>query len=223
MRARRDPAHVRRPRARREAPRRSRRQLEQRFQLAPAVATIIAPKQPARLGARVHRPVGRAHRKREDTRLGKRTVDPAASAVPRPAYPVRTQTRIQRVRVERVNRKALRPAPGQQELAHPPVTGLVKANDPVPGRGVKSCHRPRALTQEVPRSKPRRPSHGGRQAPWADAPVAGRGPGATTRRPPDREARGRNARLRSPLRVAVGSSSRRLTWRFVPIQERLDR
>ena len=155
MRARRDPADVRRPWARREAPRRSRRQLEQRFQLTPAVAAIIAPEQPARLRARVHRPVGRAHRKREDTRLGKRAVDPVAPAVPRPAYPVRTQTRIQGVRVERVNRKTLRAASGQEELADPPVTGLVKANDSVPGRGVKTCHRPRALTQGVPRSKPK--------------------------------------------------------------------
>ena len=72
-----DPAHVRCPRARREAPVRPRGQLEQRFQLAPALASVIASEQPARLGARVDRPVGGAHGEREHSRLGQPAVDPA--------------------------------------------------------------------------------------------------------------------------------------------------
>ena len=78
MRARRDPAHVRRPRPRREAPRRPRRQLEQRLELLPALAAVVAAEQPARLGAGVHRAVGRADGEREDARLGQPAVDPAS-------------------------------------------------------------------------------------------------------------------------------------------------
>jgi hypothetical protein len=81
VRARGDPPHVRRPGPRREAPTRPRGQLEERRQLTPALAFVIASKQPARLGARVHRPVGRADGQREHGGVGQLAVDPAAAAV----------------------------------------------------------------------------------------------------------------------------------------------
>src|SRR6266481_2268239 len=79
--ARGDPAHMGRPRPRREAPIRPRRQLEQRFELTPAVAAVVASEQPARLGAGVHRTIGGADGEREYARLGQPAVDPALTAV----------------------------------------------------------------------------------------------------------------------------------------------
>ena len=70
VRAGRDPANVRRPRPGREAPRRPRRQLEQRGELAPGLAAVVTPEEPARLRPRVDGAVGRAHCQREDAGLG---------------------------------------------------------------------------------------------------------------------------------------------------------
>ena len=85
VRAGRDPADVRRPRPRREAPRRPRRKLEQRVERVPALAAVVAAEEPARLGSRVHRAVGRADRR------GRRRRDPAGeqSSQLRPASLVR--------------------------------------------------------------------------------------------------------------------------------------
>ena len=54
VRARRDPAHVRRPRPRREAPPRARRKLEQRVERAPALAAVVAAEQAARFSPSVY-------------------------------------------------------------------------------------------------------------------------------------------------------------------------
>ena len=68
VRVRRDPAHVRRPRPRREAPRRPRRELEQCVERLPALASVVASEEPARLGAGVDGAVGRADRQRSRRR-----------------------------------------------------------------------------------------------------------------------------------------------------------
>src|SRR5262249_62288916 len=66
VRARGDPADVRGPRARRKAPGRTRRQLEQTLELTPALPSVAA-EQPTWLGARVHRGIRCAHRERAHT------------------------------------------------------------------------------------------------------------------------------------------------------------
>jgi NAD(P)H-dependent FMN reductase len=109
-RARRDPAHVRRRRPRRETPARPRGQLEQRVELAPALAQVLASEQPARLGARIHRPIGSAHCEREDRRLGQSALDPASAAVDAAAHTALAQTGVDGVGVGRVDGEALRAA-----------------------------------------------------------------------------------------------------------------
>ena len=59
------------------------------------------------------------------------------------------------------------PLPARKNRADPPVTGLVKANDSVPGRGVKTCHRPKSTNTRRAEFEAQRPSHGHRQAPEA--------------------------------------------------------
>ena len=93
MRAGRDPAHVRGPRPRREAPGRPRRELQQRLELAPALAAVVAAEQPARLGAGVHRAVGGADREREDAGFRQRAIDPAPAAVRRASHAAFAQAR----------------------------------------------------------------------------------------------------------------------------------
>src|SRR5262249_60762491 len=82
VRARRDPADMRRPRPRREAPGRLRWQLEQRLQLPPTLASIAALEQSARLAARVHRAVCGADGDREHGPLAQLAIEPAPAAAP---------------------------------------------------------------------------------------------------------------------------------------------
>src|SRR5262249_979218 len=111
MRARRDPTHVRGPRPRRKAPRRSRRELEQSLELTPAFAAVVAAEQPARLGARVHRTVGRAARNRKDTGFGQPPAGPPQAAIVAPPNTALSQPRVERVLVRGIARDALRRRP----------------------------------------------------------------------------------------------------------------
>ena len=102
VRAGRDPAHVRRPRPRREAPRRPRRELEQRVELAASVSPRSSLRNSAaRLGARVHRAVGRADGEREDAGLRQPAVDPGPAAVGRPPHAALAQPGVDGVGIGR--------------------------------------------------------------------------------------------------------------------------
>src|SRR5918996_91528 len=79
VRARRDPTDMRRPRARREAPRRRRRQLPERGELLPR--PVAANPERARLAAGVGGAVGSAVGDREDVRRRKLGIAPRRAAV----------------------------------------------------------------------------------------------------------------------------------------------
>ena len=102
VRAGRDPAHVRRPRPRRETPRRPRRELEQRVERAPGRAAVVAAEEAARLAARVDGAVDRADRDREARpRSGSSTVAPRRAAVGRLPEAALAQPGVRRVRIAR--------------------------------------------------------------------------------------------------------------------------
>src|SRR5215211_2344503 len=119
VRARRNPPHMRRPRSRREAPRRPRRQLQERFELLPAVAAVVAAKQAARFGPGIDSTVGSADGEREDAPLGQRAVEPAASSVARPPDTTLAQTRVHGVRIVWIDGQALGAASVEEELRGP--------------------------------------------------------------------------------------------------------
>jgi hypothetical protein len=135
VRAGRDPAHVRRPRPRREAPGRLRGEVEERVELAPGVAAVVGAEQRARLAARVDGAVGRAHGDGEHARLLELDVLPRLPAVAGAPQAVLAEPGKDGVPVGRVDGEALRAAPGQPRLGHPAVALLVEAGDRVPGRG----------------------------------------------------------------------------------------
>src|SRR5215208_2300073 len=72
VRTRRDPAHVRRPRPRRKAPLRPRRDVLKRHQLLPALAAVAAAEHPAGLRSRVHGAIRRTYRDAEHVPLWQR-------------------------------------------------------------------------------------------------------------------------------------------------------
>jgi hypothetical protein len=140
VRAGRDPAHVGRPRPRREAPGRPRRQFEQRLQLAPARALVVALEEAARLGARIHRPIGRADREGEDAGLRQSAIDPARPGVDRAPDATLAQAGVDDVGIVGIDGEALRAAPGQAQLDRPAPGRLLEPGDPVSGRRVQPLH-----------------------------------------------------------------------------------
>ena len=76
-----DPAHVVRPRPRREAPARARRDVLERLELG-ELAAVASDEEPARLGAGVQRAVGRADRDGEHVGLGEVEVLEGPAVVP---------------------------------------------------------------------------------------------------------------------------------------------
>src|SRR5262245_3663060 len=140
VRARRDPAHVRRPGPGREAPGRPRRELEQCGELDPGLAAIVAPIERARLGAGVDGPVGRADREREDPRRRQPAVDPGAAAVGRPANTALAQPRVDDVGVGGIESEALRTAPAQRKRRPPDPVVLVEPGDRITRGRVQTRH-----------------------------------------------------------------------------------
>src|SRR5215217_160244 len=124
VRARCDPAHVRSPRPGRKAPVRPRRDLLKRHQLLPALAAVTAAKQPARLRARVHGAVRRAHRDAEHVGLRQRQLLEAVAAVSAALQPTSPTADVHRVAVER---QAVRPGTLQTCVR-------TDADERVPGR-----------------------------------------------------------------------------------------
>jgi hypothetical protein len=84
-----------------------RRQLEQRLELAPRLAAIVAAEETARLRPRVHGAVDGADRERIDARLRQPAVDPRRTAVRRASHTAVPQARVDRVGVLRIHRQAL--------------------------------------------------------------------------------------------------------------------
>src|SRR6266508_2458271 len=99
VRARRDPADVRGPRTRREAPRRPRRELKQSIKLAPRLAAVVAAVERARLRPRVDRAVCGADGKREDAARRQRAVGPRSAAGGRSLHAGLTEPGVDDVRV----------------------------------------------------------------------------------------------------------------------------
>src|SRR3954453_6950313 len=104
-------------------------QLEERFQLTPALTLVAASKQPARLGARVHRAIRGADGEREHRRLGQLAFDPASPAVDAAAHASLAQTDEHRVGVGRVDGEALCAASRQGELDRPRLARLVESGE----------------------------------------------------------------------------------------------
>ena len=104
-----DPAHVRSPRPRREAPVRPRGQLEQRLQLRQ-----LSPRSSlrnSRLGSvPAYTAPSAALTASENTRLGQAAVEPAPAAVDAAAHAALAQTGVDGVGIGRVDRQALRAA-----------------------------------------------------------------------------------------------------------------
>ena len=140
VRARRDPADVRCPRSRREAPGRPRRELEERVERLPRAAPVAAREQTARLGACVDRAVRRAHREREHARLGQLAVDPCPAAVVAPPYAALAEPGEDSVGRVRVDREALRAAPGERPRRNPRAVPSPPDGRSRPGRSEQAPH-----------------------------------------------------------------------------------
>src|SRR6266508_1819704 len=140
VRARRDPADVRGPRTRREAPRRPRRELKQSIKLAPRLAAVVAAVERARLRPRVDRAVCGAEGEREDARLRNRAVDPRPAAVGRPPNAALAQTGVHAVRISWIQGQALSAALTQREFNGPRAVALVEPRDRVSRCGVQTRH-----------------------------------------------------------------------------------
>src|SRR3954470_23548388 len=132
--ARRDPAHVRRPGPRREAPRRPRRKLEQSRELTPSVAAVVAAEQAARLGSRVDGSVARPDGEREDAGPGQLALLPRRAAVGRLADAGLAQADVDDVGILGIGGKTLRPRSLEKELDAAPVAVLVESRDSVARR-----------------------------------------------------------------------------------------
>src|SRR5262249_14426114 len=84
--------------------------------------------------------VGRAHREREDARIGKAAVLPAPAAVPRPAQPGLAQADEDDVGVGRIGREALRAAVLQRKLDAPAAVRLFQPRELAARRRVQPRH-----------------------------------------------------------------------------------
>src|SRR5205809_747076 len=140
VRAGRDPAHVRRPWSRREAPRRARGELEQACELHPGLSAIVAPIERARLGACVDGAVGRADREREDARRREPAVDPGGAPVGRPPDAALTQAGVHDIRIGSIEGEALSPVPDQRKRRLPSPVVLVETRDRITCGGIQACH-----------------------------------------------------------------------------------
>ncbi len=140
MRARGDPAHVRGPRPGREPPGGTGGQVEQRVERVPRRAPVAAREQTARLGARIYRAVGRAHREREDARLGERAVDPRRPDVVAPAHASLAKPGEDRVGPVRVDGEALGSRCLERARRDPGAVRLLETDDRVTGRGEQARH-----------------------------------------------------------------------------------
>src|SRR5205823_2840363 len=136
----RDPAHVRGPWARREAPRRSRRQLQKRLQLPPGRTAIVAAKERARFGSGIHSAVDRTYRKREDPRRRQLAVDPTAAAVSGPPDASLAEPGVGDVGIVWIDGEALSAAAAERERDIPRSVALVEARDSVTGRAIQTSH-----------------------------------------------------------------------------------
>src|SRR5205823_6335077 len=136
----RDPANVRGPWARREAPRRSRRQFQKRLQLPPGRTAIVAAKERARFGPGIHSAVDRTYRKREDPRRRQLAVDPTAAAVSSPPDASLAEPGVGDVGIVWIDGEALSAAAAERERDIPRSVALVEARDSVTGRAIQTSH-----------------------------------------------------------------------------------
>ena len=119
-------------------PRRSRGQLQQRLELPPVAATVVAAIQPARLGAGVDGAVGRADSEREYARLGEVAVDSRLPAIGRAAHPALSKAGVDRLGIAGIDGEALGAASPKRELNRPLAAALREPGDPVAGGGVEA-------------------------------------------------------------------------------------
>src|SRR5436309_14848588 len=104
----------------------------------PSPPAVVAPEEPARLGARVDGAGGGARREREDARLGQGAVGPRSTGVRRTPDPAFAQPRVGGVGVLGIDGETLRSRAAEEELDRPAVARLVEARDSVPRGGVQA-------------------------------------------------------------------------------------
>ncbi len=127
-----DPADVRRPRPRREAPGRLGRELEKCAELTPGLAAVVTAIERARLGPRVDGAVRRADREREDIWRRQAAVGPGAAAVGGAPDPAAAEARVDRLRISRIDSEALQrhlpPARARRSSRRPTSSSLATAS-----------------------------------------------------------------------------------------------